>query len=63
MALFRFADKLSRRPADVDKSDVDQLREQGWNDDAILEAALIESLYACANRFAAGIGLVADFCA
>jgi uncharacterized peroxidase-related enzyme len=61
MALFRFADKLSRRPADVEKSDVDQLRDHGWNDDAILETALIASLYACANRFSAGIGLVADF--
>jgi alkylhydroperoxidase family enzyme len=45
----------------VDKSDVDQLREHGWNDEAILETALIVSLYACANRFSAGIGLVADF--
>jgi uncharacterized peroxidase-related enzyme len=61
MALFRFADKLSRRPADVEKSDVDQLREHGWDDNAILETTLVVSLYACANRFSAGIGLVADF--
>src|SRR5258708_28587860 len=61
MALFRYADKLSRRPADMEKSDVDRLREHGWEDSAILETALVVSLYACANRFSSGIGLVADF--
>jgi uncharacterized peroxidase-related enzyme len=61
MAFFRFADKLSRHPADVEKSDVDELRKHGWNDDAILETTLVVSLYACANRFSAGVGLVADF--
>ena len=61
MALFRFADKLSRHPADMEKSDVDELRKHGWNDEAILETTLVVSLFACANRFSAGIGLVADF--
>jgi len=61
MALFRFADKLTRRPADMEQADVDSLREHGWSDDAILEVALVVSLYACANRFSAGVGLVADF--
>lgn len=61
MALFQFAEKLSRKPADMEKSDVDRLREHGWSDTAILETSLVVSLYACANRFSAGIGLVADF--
>jgi alkylhydroperoxidase family enzyme len=61
MALFRFADKLSRHPADVEKADVGELRKHGWNDDAILETTLVASLHACANRFSAGIGLVSDF--
>ncbi len=61
MELFRFADKLTRRPADIEKPDVDHLREAGWSDDAILETVLVVSLYACANRFSAGIGLIADF--
>ena len=60
-ALFRFADKLSRHPADVEKADVGELRKHGWNDDAILETTLVASLHACANRFSAGIGLVSDF--
>ena len=61
MALFRFADKLSRHPGDMEKSDVDELRTHSWNDEAILETVLVVSLYACANRFSAGMGLVADF--
>lgn len=61
MELFRFADKLTRHPADIEKPDVDRLREVGWNDEAILETVLVASLYACANRFSAGMGLVADF--
>ena len=61
MALFRFADKLSRKPGEVEKSDVDRLHEHGWNDEAILETALVVSLAACANRFSAGMGLIADF--
>jgi len=61
MELFRFADKLTRRPADMEKPDVERLRAAGWSDDAILETVLVVSLYACANRFSAGVGLVADF--
>jgi uncharacterized peroxidase-related enzyme len=61
MALFRFADKLTRHPAEMEVADVDRLREHGWNDAAILETVLVVSLYACANRFSAGTGLVADF--
>jgi uncharacterized peroxidase-related enzyme len=61
MELFRFADKLTRRPADVEKPDYDRLREAGWTQPEILEAVLVVSFYACANRFSAGVGLVADF--
>ena len=61
MELFRFADKLTRHPADMEKSDVERLREAGWSNEAILETVLVVSLFACANRFSAGIGLVADF--
>src|SRR5215467_11014894 len=61
MELFRFAAKLTRQPADLEKPDFDRLREAGWSDAAILETILVTSLYACANRFSAGLGLVADF--
>ncbi|HYL14551.1 MAG TPA: peroxidase-related enzyme [Terriglobales bacterium] len=61
MELFRFAAKLTRQPGDIEKSDFDRVREAGWDNAAILETVLIASLYACANRFSAGIGLIADF--
>ena len=61
MELFRFAEKLTRQPADIEKSDVDRLREAGWSDAAIVDTVLVTSLYNCANRFSAGLGLIADF--
>ena len=61
MELFRFADKLTRSPGEMEKADVDRLREAGWSEAAIFDAVLVTSLYACANRFSAGRGLIADF--
>jgi len=61
MELFRFAEKLTRKPDDIEKSDVDRLRETGWSDAAIVDTVLVTSLYNCANRFSAGLGLIADF--
>ncbi len=61
MELFRFADKLTRSPGEMEKADVDRLREAGWSEAAIFDAVLVTSLYACANRFSAGLGLIADF--
>jgi uncharacterized peroxidase-related enzyme len=61
MELFKFADKLTRHPGDMEKTDVERLRAAGWNDAAIVDTVLIASLYACANRFSAGLGLLPDF--
>ena len=61
MELFRFADKLTRSPGEMEKADVDRLREAGWGEAAIFDTVLVTSLYACANRFSAGRGLIADF--
>ena len=61
MTLFKFVAKVSRQPADIVRQDFDTVREAGWTDAEITEAALVASLYACANRFSAAIGLVADF--
>ena len=61
MEIFRFVDKLTRRPGDMEKADVDRLREAGWSDAAIVDAVLVASIYACANRFSAGLGLMPDF--
>jgi len=61
MALFKYVAKVSRQPADIVREDFDAVREAGWSIEEITEAALVASLYACANRFSAAIGLVADF--
>ena len=61
MALFKFLAKVSRQPADIVREDFDTVREAGWSNEEITEGVLVASLYACANRFSAAIGLVADF--
>ena len=61
MALFRFVEKLTRQPGDMAQADADRLREAGWSETEIFEAVLEASLYACANRFSAGLGLLPDF--
>ena len=61
MELFRLAEKLTRRPGEMEKADVDRLKAAGWSDDEILDTVLVTSLYACANRFSAGLGLIPDF--
>lgn len=61
MELLKFCEKLTTQPADMRRADVEQLRELGWSDAAIFDAVLITSLYACANRFSAGLGLTPDF--
>ena len=54
MELFRFAGKLTRRPGEMEKPDVDRLREAGSSEAAIFDAVLVTSLYTCVNRFSAG---------
>ncbi len=60
-ALFRFADKLTRQPGDITKSDVDELRRHGWNDPAVYEAVLATAWLGFINRISAGLGLIPDF--
>jgi len=45
MELFRFADKLTRRPGKMEKSDVDRLRDVGWSEEEIVEAVLAISVH------------------
>ena len=61
MELLRFCDKLTTHPDEMRRADVEHLHELGWAESAIFEAVLVTSLYACANRFSAGLGLTPDF--
>ncbi len=61
MELLKFCEKLTTQPGDMRRADIEKLRDLGWSDAAIFDAVLITSLYACANRFSAGLGLTPDF--
>ncbi len=60
-ALFRFADKLTRRAVDIVKPDVEALRKAGWSDAAIVETVLTVAYFNFINRVSLGLGLLADF--
>jgi uncharacterized peroxidase-related enzyme len=60
-ALFRFADKLTKSPGDMEQSDIDALRAAGWNNQQIIETVLTAALFNFANRVSIGLGLMADF--
>ena len=61
MALFRFAEKLTRQTDSIDEADAAELRRHGWNDAQILEAVLAIAMMNFANRISAGLGLMVDF--
>ncbi len=60
MALFRFADKLTRHPDDIEKSDVETVLEAGWSEAAVVETALTVAWANFINRVALGLGLIED---
>jgi uncharacterized peroxidase-related enzyme len=61
LELFRFVAKLTKRPGDISKNDVEALRNAGWDDEAIYETVLSASTMGLFNRVSLGLGLVADF--
>jgi len=61
MALFCFADKLTRKPSAVGKADSDALFQVGWDEAALIETVLTVAWSNFVNRVAFGLGLFADF--
>lgn len=61
MALFRFADKLTRNPSAVAKVDADAVLHAGWSEAALIETVLTVAWSNFVNRVAFGLGLFADF--
>lgn len=55
--MLRYAVKLTRTPAAASQSDVDGLREAGFNDTDILHIVEVTAYYAYANRIADGLGI------
>lgn len=60
-ALFRFADKLTRKPVEIEQSDVDQVLRAGWSQDALRETVLVAAFFNYINRVSFGLGLVPDY--
>ncbi|MGA7625610.1 MAG: peroxidase-related enzyme [Candidatus Acidiferrales bacterium] len=60
-ALFRFADKLTRHPDDIEESDTETLKSAGWDEAAIRETVLTVGYFNYINRVSLGLGLVTDF--
>lgn len=60
MALFRFADKLTREPLKVEKADAEAVFKAGWDERALVEAVLVIAWTNFINRVAFGLGLVGE---
>jgi uncharacterized peroxidase-related enzyme len=60
-ALFRFADKLTSKPYDIEDEDIATVKKAGWDDAAVRETVLTVAYFNYVNRVSLGLGLVADF--
>lgn len=56
-ALIEYALKLTRRPGDMGKEDVDRLRRAGFDDLAIHDACQVVAYFNFVNRVADGLGV------
>lgn len=57
VAMLRYATKLTESPADMERADVEHLREAGFSDPDILNIAEVTGYYAYVNRIADGLGV------
>jgi alkylhydroperoxidase family enzyme len=56
-AMLDYVALLTRHPADIQRTDVENLRAQGFDDTAILQINLIASWFNYINRAADGLGV------
>ena len=56
-ALMEYGEKLTRAPGSVTATDVARLRDAGWDDCAIHDAAQVVSYFNYVNRIADGLGV------
>ena len=55
--MLNYAAKLTERPADIFVKDIEQLRDVGFKDRAILDINQIVAYFAYVNRIADGLGV------
>ena len=56
-AMLNYAEKLTSTPGNVDKTDVETLRNHGFSDEDILHIVEVASYFAYVNRIADGLGV------
>ncbi len=56
-ALFRFLEKVNRQSNQIRRSDVDELRQAGWSDEAIYHAITVCALFNFYNRWCDACGV------
>ena len=59
-AMLDYAAKLTRTPAGVTRADVETLRQNGFDDRAILDIVQIVAYFAFANRLTDGLGVALE---
>ncbi len=60
LAMLHYAIKLTETPAQMQRSDVHDLRTAGFTDSDILELCEVVAYYAYANRIADGLGITLE---
>ncbi|CAN5182751.1 hypothetical protein BH20ACI1_BH20ACI1_13450 [soil metagenome] len=55
--MLEYAAKLTLEPWNMNKADVEKLREAGFSDAAILDICQVAGYYAFVNRLADGLGV------
>ncbi len=56
-AMLEYAAKLTEKPWTIQKSDIENLRQNGFTDEAILDINQVAAHYAFVNRLADGLGV------
>lgn len=59
-ALLAYGEKLALTPAAVTSDDVRRLRDAGWSDRAVHDAAQVVAYFSYINRVADGLGVDAE---
>ncbi len=56
-AMLEYAEKLTKKPASIEKSDIDNLKEHGLKDRDILDLNQVVAYFNYVNRLADGLGI------
>ena len=57
MAILEYAEKLTLTPPEMEKADIDRLREAGLSDAEVLDVCQVTAYFNYVNRLADGLGV------